>query len=69
MAADGNLIFNTKIDESGFNKGAKDLSSKIIDLKNKIQTTEKEIKNLKAELERTGDVKVKTKAAEAIEKD
>lgn len=69
MAADGNLIFNTKIDESGFNKGTKDLSSKVIDIKNKISSTEAQVKNLKAELERTGDVKVKTKAAEAIEKD
>lgn len=69
MAADGNLIFNTKIDESGFNKGAKNLSSKVIDIKNKISSTEAQVKSLKAELEKTGDVKVKTKAAEAIEKD
>lgn len=69
MATDGTLRFNTKIDASGFDQGTKKLSSKVIDLKNKIQSTETEIKNLKAELEKTGDVKVKTKTAESIEKD
>lgn len=69
MAADGSIIINTEIDESGFDKGTKNLSSKVIDLKNKIRSTEAEIKNLQAELEKTGDTKVKTKAAEAIKKD
>lgn len=69
MAVDGNLVFNTKIDEGGFNKGAKNLSSKTLDLKNKISSTEAAVKNLKAELERTGNVKVKTKIAESLEKD
>lgn len=66
---DGNLVFNTKIDEDGFNKGAKNLSSKTLDLKNKISSTEAAIKNLKAELEKTGNVKVKPKIAESLEKD
>ena len=69
MAADGNLVFNTKIDEGGFNKGAKNLSSKALDLKNKISSTEAAVKNLKAELEKTGNVKVKPKIAESLEKD
>ena len=69
MAVDGNLVFNTKIDEGGFNKGAKNLSSKTLDLKNKISSTEAAVKNLKAELEKTGNVKVKPKIAESLEKD
>ena len=69
MAADGSLIFNTKIDESGFDKGTKNLSSKVVDLKNKIQSTEAEIKNLQAELEKTGNTKVKPKIADDIKKD
>ena len=69
MAVDGNLVFNTKIDEGGFNKGTKNLSSKTLDLKNKISSTEAAVKNLKAELEKTGNVKVKPKIAESLEKD
>lgn len=69
LTVDGSLIFNTKIDEDGFNKGAKGLSSKVVDLKNKISATEAAIKNLKAEMEKTGNVKVKTKAIEGLEKD
>ncbi len=67
LAVDGSLIFDTKIDADGFNKGAKELSSKTIDLKNKISSTEAAIKNLKNELAKTGDVKVKTKVAEKLE--
>ena len=69
MAVDGSLIFNTKIDASGFGKGVKELSSKTVDLKNKISSTEAAIKNLKAELQQTGNVKVKTKVSEGLEKD
>lgn len=69
MAVDGSLVFNTKIDADGFDKGTKGLSSRVIDLKNKIASTEATINNLKAELEKTGDVKVKTKIAEGLEKD
>ena len=69
MAVDGNLVFNTKIDEGGFNKGTKSISSKTLDLKNKISSTEAAAKNLKAELEKTGNVKVKPKIAESLEKD
>ena len=67
MAVDGSLIFNTKIDASGFDKGVKELSSKTVDLKNKISSTEAAIKNLKAELQQTGNVKVKTKVSEGLE--
>lgn len=35
MAVDGNLVFNTKIDMSGFNKGSKDLSKNVSELKTK----------------------------------
>lgn len=66
---DGNLVFNTKIDEKGFDKGAKNLSSKTLDLKNKIAETTKVIKNLQEELEKTANTKVKTKTAESIERD
>ncbi len=69
LAVDGSLIFDTKIDADGFNKGTKELSSKTIDLKNKISATEAAIKNLKNELAKTGDVKVKTKVAEKLESD
>ena len=69
MAVDGNLVFNTKIDTEGFTKGTKQLSSKTLDLKNKISSTEAAVKNLKAELEKTGNVKVKPKIAESLEKD
>lgn len=69
MAVDGNLVFNTKIDTDGFEKGTKNLSSKVIDLKNKISSTEATIKNLRAELVKTGNVKVKTKIVEGLEKD
>lgn len=66
---DGNLVFNTKIDEKGFDKGAKNLSSKTLDIKNKIADTAKAIENLRDELEKTANTKVKTKAAENIERD
>lgn len=69
MAVDGSLIFNTKIDDDGFNKGTKGMSSKVVDLKNKISSTEAAIKNLKAEMEKTANTKVKTKVAEGLEKD
>lgn len=36
MATDGSIIFDTKIDVDGFNKGTKNMSSKAIDLKNKV---------------------------------
>lgn len=66
---DGNLVFNTKIDEHGFDKGAKNLSSKTLDIKNKIAETIQVIKNLQEELEKTANTKVKTKTAESIERD
>ena len=69
MPVDGSLIFNTKIDTDGFSKGEKDISSKALDLKNKISATEAAVKNLREELEKTGNTKVKTKVAESLEKD
>ena len=69
LAVDGSLIFDTRIDADGFKKGVNGLSSKVVDLKNKIQSTEATIKNLRAEMEKTGNTTVKTKAAEKLEKD
>lgn len=69
MAVDGSLIFNTKIDTDGFDKGTKDVSSKVADLKNKISSTDAAVKNLQAELKKTANTKVKTKVAEGLERD
>lgn len=69
MAVDGYLTFNTKIDTEGFDKGTKTVSSKVLDLKNKISSTESQIRRLRAELERTGNAPVKTKVTEGLEKD
>ena len=68
MAVDGYLTFNTKIDTEGFDKGTKTVSSKVLDLKNKISSTEAQIKSLKSELEKTSNVRVNPKIAEDIEK-
>ena len=69
MAVDGNLVFKTKIDSDGFTKGTKELSSKTIELQNKIAAAESEVKNLRAELEALGNAKVKPKVAEGLEAD
>lgn len=68
-ATDGSLIFNTKIDTSGMEKDAKGVSSKVVDLRNKVSSTAAAVKNLRDELEKTGDTKVKTKATEKVESD
>lgn len=66
---DGSIIIDTKIDTDGMEKDAKGASSKVIDLKNKVSSTSSAVKNLRSELEKTGNTKVKTKLAESIEKD
>lgn len=67
--ADGNLVFNTKLDSSGFEQGAKKLSSKVIGLKNKIHDTETEIKSLTQELEKMAKMPIKSDAAKNLEKE
>lgn len=69
MAVDGSLIFNTKMDTSGFDKGVKELSSKVLELKNKLKSTETQISSLQEELENLSNTEVKTKISEQIEKD
>lgn len=69
MAYDGSIIFNTKIDGKGFESGTKNLSSKMIELKNKIVTTENEISALRQELEKMADIPIKTNVAVKLEKD
>ncbi len=69
MAVDGSLIFNTKMDTSGFDKGVKELSSKVLELKNKVKSTETQISSLQEELENLSNTEVKTKISEQIEKD
>lgn len=68
MAADGVLNFNTKIDADGFVKGTKELSSKMVDLKNKISQTENEIAGLQKDLEKLENTNIKSKAMESLEK-
>lgn len=69
MAVDGSLIFDTKIDTDGFEKGANSLSSKTIDLKNKISDTTKQIKTLKDELANMADTQIKSDVTVNLEKD
>lgn len=69
MATDGSIIFDTKIDVDGFNKGTKNLSSKVIDLKNKVNQTTREIRSLQSELEEMADTHIKTNISNGIEKD
>lgn len=69
MGADGSLIFNTKMDTSGFDKGMKQLSSKMLDLKNKVKTTESQISSLQEELKNLSNTEVKTKISEQLDRD
>ena len=69
MASDGSLTFNTKLDVNGFNKGVKQISSKMIDLKNKVSQTEREIASLTKELKEMADTPIKSNASEKLEKD
>lgn len=73
---DGSIVFNTKIDDSDYNKainsfgkGLTGVSSKVIDLQNKISKTEREVVSLTAELEKMADTPVKSDATEKLEKD
>ncbi|MDY4813070.1 MAG: hypothetical protein SO152_04380 [Ruminococcus sp.] len=68
MAVDGSLIFNTKIDVVGFDKGTKQLSSRAINLKNKISETERAIARLTSELNKLANTDVKSKTVESLEK-
>ncbi len=69
MATDGSIIFDTKIDADGFNKGTKNMSSKAIDLKNKVAQTTREIKSLEDSLKEMADTPIKTNISAGIEKD
>ena len=66
--ADGNLVFNTKIDDTGVNKGTDKISSKMVDLKYKISATEREVAKLTKDLEKLGSTKIKSKAVEDLER-
>ena len=48
---------------------AKGISSKVADLRSKVSSTNAAVRNLRDELEKTGNTKVKTKAVEGFEKD
>ena len=69
MAVDGSIVFNTKMDTDGISKGTKEISSKMLDLKNKISNTESEIASLRQELEKMADTPINTNAAANLEKD
>lgn len=69
MATDGSIIFDTKIDADGFNKGTKNMSSKAIDLKNKIAQTTREIKSLEDSLREMSNTPIRTNISAGIEKD
>lgn len=76
MAVDGSIVFNTKIDNSDYNKtinafgkGLTGVSSKVVELNNKISQTEREIASLTAELKQMADTPIKSNAAEKLEKD
>lgn len=69
MAVDGSIIFNTKMNTDGIVKGTKEVSSKMLDLKNKIANTESEISSLRQELEKMADTPISTNVAEKLEKD
>ena len=66
--ADGNLVFNTKIDDTGVDKGTDKISSKMVDLKYKISATEREVARLTKDLEKLGSTKIKSKAVEDLER-
>ena len=69
MATDGSIIFDTKIDVDGFNKGTKNMSSKAIDLKNKVAQTTIEIKSLEDSLKEMANTPIRTNISAGIEKD
>lgn len=69
MAVDGSLIFNTKMDVTGFNRGINKISSKAIDLKNKIKVTENQISSLQKELNKMENTPFKSEAAAKLERE
>lgn len=69
MAVDGSLIFNTKMDVNGFNRGINKISSKAIDLKNKIKVTENQISSLQKELNKMENTPFKSDAAAKLERE
>lgn len=68
MAVDGILRFDTKIDTDGFSSGTKEISSKMLDLKNKIEKTESEISSLQQELEELANTPVKSSTVTNLER-
>ena len=68
MAVDGSIVFNTKIDSNGFEKGTKQISSRILNLKNKISATEIEANKLTSELNALAKKEIKSKTVEGLEK-
>lgn len=69
MTTDGSLIFDTKMNTDGIAKGTKKISSKVVELKNKISASENEIANLRQELEAMANTPIKSNATEKLEKD
>ena len=67
--ADGSLIFNTKIDPGGFIRDSKNLSSKLIDIKNKVHDTEAPIRELTRELEKMANTPIRSDAAKNLERE
>lgn len=68
MNYDGSITFNTKIDDSGFEKGTESISSKALNLKNKISATKAEVEKLTKELEQLSNQPIKSKEAISLEK-
>ena len=69
MAVDGSLVFNTKIDTDGFEKDADKVSSKFVNLKNKIANTEAEISRLTQELEEMANTPIDSGITKKLERD
>lgn len=69
MATDGSLIFNTKIDTDGFEHDADKVSSKFVNLKNKIANTEAEISRLTQELEEMANTPIDSGISQKLERD
>lgn len=68
MNYDGSVVFNTKMDDSGFEKGTKSISSKALNLKNKISATKAEVEKLTKELEQLSNQPIESKEAIQLEK-
>jgi hypothetical protein len=68
MTYDGSVNFSTNLDTDGYEQGVKKLSSKSIELVNKIKNTENEINFLKSELKELAETPVKTNTILTLEK-